>query len=59
MIEVLIKSITQNIKQINKVDLEIILIGFGLLSLVKVIRDQNNKLDSIKEGLTELNTEGE
>lgn len=63
MIDVLINSITQNSKQIEglakKVNFRFVLVGLGIFALAKVIKDQNDRLDSIEEELSELNTEGE
>lgn len=63
MIDVLIGGITKNTKTIEKlakkINFRFVLVGIGLIAIVKIINDQNNRIDTIEEELSELNTEGE
>lgn len=63
MIDVLIGGITKNTETIEKltrkINFKFVLIGIGLIAVVKIIQDQNNRIDAIEEELSELNTEGE
>ena len=63
MIDVLIGGIAKNTETIEKltkkINFKFILVGIGLIAIVKIIKDQNNRIDAIEEELSELNTEGE
>ena len=63
MIDVLIGGITKNTATIEKlakkINFRFVLVGIGLITIVKIINDQNNRIDTIEEELSELNTEGE
>lgn len=63
MIDVLIGGIAKNTETIEKltrkINIKFVLVGIGLIAFAKVIKDQNNRLDTIEEELSELNTEGE
>ncbi len=63
MIDVLIGGIAKNTETIEKltkkINLKFVLVGIGLIAVVKIIQDQNNRIDAIEEELSELNTEGE
>ena len=63
MIDVLIGGITKNTETIKKlakkINFRFVLVGIGLIAIVKIINDQNNRIDTIEEELSELNTEGE
>lgn len=63
MIDVLIGGIAKNTETIEKltkkINFKFILVGIGLIAVVKIIKDQNNRIDAIEEELSELNTEGE
>lgn len=63
MIDVLIGGITKNTETIEKlakkINFRFVLVGIGLIVIVKIINDQNNRIDTIEEELSELNTEGE
>lgn len=63
MIDVLIGGITKNTETIEKlakkINFRFVLVGIGLIAIVKIINDQNNRIDVIEEELSELNTEGE
>ena len=41
------------------INFRFVLVGIGLIAIVKIINDQNNRIDTIEEELSELNTEGE
>ena len=63
MIDVLIGGIAKNTETIEKltkkINFKFVLVGIGLITVVKIIQDQNNRIDAIEEELSELNTEGE
>lgn len=63
MIDVLIGGIAKNTETIEKltkkINFKFILVGIGLIAVVKIIQDQNSRIDAIEEELSELNTEGE
>jgi len=63
MIDVLIGGIAKNTETIEKltkkINFKFVLVGIGLIAVVKIIQDQNNRIDAIEEELSELNTEGE
>lgn len=63
MIDVLIGGIAKNTETIEKltkkINFKFILVGIGLIAVVKIIQDQNNRINAIEEELSELNTEGE
>lgn len=63
MTDVLIGGITKNTeaieKLVKKINFRFVLVGIGLIAIVKIINDQNNRIDTIEEELSELNTEGE
>lgn len=63
MIDVLIGGIAKNTETIEKltkkINFKFVLVGIGLIAMVKIIQDQNNRIDAIEEELSELNTEGE
>ena len=63
MIDVLIGGIAKNTETIEKltkkINFKFVLVGIGLIAVVKIIQDQNNIIDAIEEELSELNTEGE
>lgn len=63
MIDVLIGGIAKNTETIEKltkkINFKFVLVGIGLITIVKIIQDQNNRIDAIEEELSELNTEGE
>lgn len=63
MINVLIGGIAKNAETIEKltkkINFKFVLVGIGLITIVKIIQDQNNRIDAIEEELSELNTEGE
>lgn len=63
MIELLIGGIAKNSETIEKltkrVNLKFVLVGVGLYTLMKYIKEQNKRIDAIEEELSELNTRGE
>lgn len=63
MIDVLIGGIAKNTETIEKltkkINFKFVLVGIGLIAVIKIIQDQNNRIDAIEEELSELNTEGE
>lgn len=63
MIDVLIGGIAKNSETIEKltkrINFKFVLVGIGLISVIKIIKDQNNRINTIEEELSELNTEGE
>lgn len=62
MIDILIGGIAKNTKSIEKlakkVNFKFIIVGVGLFAVAKIIKDQNDRIDSIEEELSELNTRG-
>ena len=62
MIDILIGGIAKNTKSIEKlarkVNLKFVIVGVGLFAVAKIIKDQNDRIDSIEEELSELNTRG-
>lgn len=63
MIDVIIGGIARNTETIEKltkkINFRFVLVGIGLIAVIKIIQDQNNRIDAIEEELSELNTEGE
>lgn len=63
MIDVLIGGIAKNSETIEKltkrINFKFVLVGIGLIAVIKIIKDQNNRINTIEEELSELNTEGE
>lgn len=63
MIDVLIGGIAKNTETIEKltkkINFKFVLVGIGLIAVAKIIKDQNNRINTIEEELSELNTEGE
>lgn len=63
MIDVLIGGIAKNSETIEKltkrINFKFVLVGIGLVAVIKIIKDQNNRINTIEEELSELNTEGE
>lgn len=63
MIDVLIGGIAKNSETIekltNRINFKFVLVGIGLVAVIKIIKDQNNRINTIEEELSELNTEGE
>lgn len=63
MIDVLIGGIAKNTETIEKltkrINFKFVLVGIGLVAVIKIIKDQNNRINTIEEELSELNTEGE
>ncbi len=63
MIDILVGGIVQNndaIKKLTKnINIKFILFGVGLFAVGKMLQDQNNRIDTIEEELSELNTKGE
>lgn len=63
MIDVLIGGIANNSETIEKltkrINFKFVLVGIGLIAVAKIIKDQNNRINTIEEELSELNTEGE
>ena len=53
MIDVLIGGITKNTETIEKlakkINFRFVLVGIGLIAIVKIINDQNNRIDVIEE----------
>lgn len=62
MIDILIGGIAKNTKSIEKlarkVNFKFVIVGVGLFAVAKIIKDQNDRIDSIEEELSELNTRG-
>ena len=62
MIDILIGGIAKNTKSIEKlakkVNLKFVIVGVGLFAVAKIIKDQNDRINSIEEELSELNTRG-
>lgn len=62
MIDILIGGIAKNSEAVEKlakrINFRFVLIGIGLFAVVKIIKDQNDRIDSIEEELSELNTRG-
>lgn len=63
MIDILVGGIAKNTSDIKKIathhNLSFILISLGLLAIVKVIKDQNSRIDALEEEISELTMEGE
>lgn len=63
MIDILIGGIAKNSETIEKlakkVNFKFILFGLGLFAVAKIIKDQNDRINTIEEELSELNTRGE
>lgn len=63
MIELLIGGIAKNSETIEKltkrVNLKFVIVGLGLYTLMKYIKEQDKRIDAIEEELSELNTRGE
>ena len=63
MIELLIGGIAKNSETIEKltkrVNLKFVIVGVGLYTLMKYIKEQDKRIDAIEEELSELNTRGE